>query len=63
MLHIVITLFVNNLEIFFEQTKVETNIRKFPMFFILTTSTNIKIHKAKVEASCFHKVFTLKFAF
>ena len=31
------------------------------MFFILTTSVSIKIHKAKLEASCSYKVCALKF--
>ena len=31
------------------------------MLFILTASRNIKIHKARFEASCSRKVCTLKF--
>ena len=32
------------------------------MFFILTTSTNIKIFTAKFEAGCLNKTFVLKIA-
>ena len=32
-----------------------TVLKKYPMFSILTASTNIKIRKAKFEAGCSYK--------
>ena len=45
--HLFFTFFVNILKTFFEKTKIQLFLKICPIFFILTTSTNIKIHKAK----------------
>ena len=60
----VLMLFVNSLTKFVRTNQHLTVLKKCPIFFIPTASTNIKTHRAKGEAGCSDKdcnQFLLKF--